>query len=326
VTLRRRAFITLLGGAAAGWPFGACAQQTGIPVVGILASSAPFDPGNLTEFRKGLSDAGYVEGRNVALLVRAPERYDQLPALAADLVRQRIAVIVAAALPAALAAKTATATIPIVFFAGDDPVGAGLVTSLSRPSGNLTGVTSQELLLSPKRLGLLREVVPTAGVFGVLVNGENPNAQRRLSVLEEGARSIGQRITVLEATREEDFESAFATAVQQRVVALLIIDDNFFATRVERLATLAISHRLPAIAFNRAFATAGGLISYEAVPGQIYPQIGIYVGRILKGERPSNLPVVLATKFELVINLKTAKTLGLEISPGLLSVADDLIE
>jgi putative ABC transport system substrate-binding protein len=323
--MRRREFITLLGGAAA-WPVTARAQQAAMPVIGILASAAPFSPENLTQLRKGLSDAGYVDGRNVAIVVRAAERYDQLPALAADLVRQRVTVIVAAALPAALVAKTATATIPIVFFAGDDPVRAGLVRSLSRPSGNLTGVTSQELLLSPKRLGLLRELVPTAGVFGVLVNGENPNAERRLSVLEEGARSIGQRITVLRATREEDFESAFATAVQQRVVALLIIDDNFFGNMVERLATMAISHRLPAIGFNRAFAAAGGLVSYEAVPGQVYPQIGTYVGRILKGERPSNLPVVQATKFELVINLKTAKTLGLDISPALLSVADDLIE
>jgi putative ABC transport system substrate-binding protein len=323
--MKRREFITLLGSAAA-WPVAARAQQSALPLIGILASAAPLSPDTLTGFRKGLSNAGYLEGRNVAIKVYAAERYDQLPALAADLVRQRVAVIVAIALPAALSAKTATETIPIVFFAGDDPVRAGLVTSLSRPSGNLTGVTNLNSPLLLKRLGLLRELVQTPGVFGVLFNAKNPNTDRRLSDLEEAARSIGQTITVLNATREEDFETAFGAAVQQRVVALLISDDRFFSSHMERLAALATSHGLPSISFSRQFTAAGGLISYAAIPGQISPQIGIYVGRILKGEKPSDLPVVQTTKFELVINLKTAKALGLTVPPTLFAIANEVIE
>jgi putative tryptophan/tyrosine transport system substrate-binding protein len=324
--VRRREFITLVGSATAAWPFAARAQQLKPPVVGFLASAAPFSPDNLNDFRKALLDAGYTEGTNIAIEVRAAERYNQLPAMAADLVRQRVTVIVAAALPAALAAKTATTAIPIVFFAGDDPVRAGLVASLNRPGGNLTGVTNLQAPLLLKRFGLLRELVPTRGVVGVLFNPENPNTERRLADLNEAARSVGQRIAVLYASHEEDFERAFAAAVQQHVFAVLISDDLFFSSRTEQLAALAVSHRLPTIFAGRPSAAAGGLISYGAVAGQVYPQIGAYVGRILKGEKPADLPVVQTSKFELVINLKTAKALGITIPLSLLGHADEVIE
>jgi putative ABC transport system substrate-binding protein len=297
-----------------------------MPVIRILASAATLNTDTLTGLRKGLSDVGYEEGKNVAIVVRSAERYDQLPALTADLVRQQVAVIVAVGLPAALAAKMATATIPIVFFAGDDPVRAGLVTSFGRPSGNLTGVTNLASALFLKRLGLLRELVPTAGVFGVLINEENPNTERRRSDLEQAAGSIGQKITVLNATREEDFEIAFAAAIQQRAIALLISDDPLFSSHTERLAALATNHGLPTISFNREFAVAGGLISYAAPRAQVYHQIGLYVGRILKGEKPADLPVIQSIKFELIINVKTAKALSLTIPETLLATADEIIQ
>ena len=324
--MRRRDFIKVIGGVTATWPVAAWAQQPSMPVVGVLASAAPFDPDNLSDFRKALADAGYADGKTVAIEVRAAERYDQLPAMAADLVRRRVAVIVAVALPAALAAKTATTAIPIVFNVGDDPVRAGVVARLNRPGGNLTGVTSLQAPLLLKRLGLLRELVRADGVVGVLFNPENPNTERRLEDLSEAARSVGQRITVLNASHEEDFEGAFAAAVQQRVVALLISDDLFFRSRTKHLAALAISHRLPTISIDRSFTAAGGLISYGVVAGQVYPQIGAYVGRILKGEKPADLPILQTTRFELVINLKTAKALGLTMPFGLLNVADEVIE
>jgi putative ABC transport system substrate-binding protein len=235
-------------------------------------------------------------------------------------------VIVAVGLPAALAAKTATATIPIVFFAGDDPVRAGLVTSFGRPSGNLTGVTNLASFLFLKRLGLLRELVPTAGVFGALVNEENPNTERRRSDLEQAAGSIGQKITVLNASREDDFQIAFAAAVQQRVIALLISDDPFFDSRRERLAALANTHGLPAIFSNREFTLAGGLMSYGSSSAYAFHQAGIYIGRILKGEKPADLPVIQSIKFELIINIKTAKALSLTIPETLLATADEIIQ
>ena len=324
--MRRRDFITLLGGAAAAFPLAARAQQPAMPVIGFLASAAPFDPDNLNDFRKALTDAGYVEGGNVAIEVRAAERYDQLPAMAAELVHRRVAVIVAAALPAALAAKAATTSIPIVFFAGDDPVRAGLVAQLNHPGGNLTGVTNLQAPLLLKRFGLLRELVPAAAVIGVLFNPENPNTERRLADLNEAARSTGRRMIVLNASREEDFEKAFAAAGQQHAGALLISDDLFFASQQERLAALAMSHRLPAIYPGRTFPAAGGLIGYGAVRGQVYPQIGAYVARILKGTKPADLPVVQVSKFELVINLKTAGALGISVPPTLLAIADEVIE
>jgi len=323
--IRRRTFITLLGGAAA-WPSAARAQQPGVPVIGLLDSAALFEPDDLGDFRKALSDAGYVEGGTVAIEVRAAERYDQLPAMAADLVRRRVAVIVAVALPAALAAKAATTAIPIVFFAGDDPVRAGLVARLNRPGGNLTGVTNLQAPLLLKRFGLLRELVPAAAVVGVLFNPENPNTERRLADLNEAARSIGRGMIVLNASREEDFEKALAAAGQQGAGALLISDDPFFGSHVERLAELARSYRLPTIYASRAFARADGLIGYGAVRGQIYPQIGAYVVRILKGGKPADLPVVQASKIELVINLKTARALGLTVPDHLLALADEAIE
>src|SRR5262249_45894898 len=228
--MRRREFIRLLGGTAATWPLAARAQQAAMPVIGFLASAAPFDPDNLNDFRKALSDAGYVEGGNVAIEVRAAERYDQLPAMAVEMVRRRVAVIVAAALPAALAAKAATTAIPIVFFAGDDPVRAGLVARLDHPGGHLTGGTNLQDSLLLKRFGLLRELAPADTVVAVLFNPENPNTERRLADLNEAARSIGQRMIVLNASRAEDFEKAFATAGQQHAGALLISDDLFFAS------------------------------------------------------------------------------------------------
>jgi putative ABC transport system substrate-binding protein len=324
--VKRRDFITLLWGTAAAWPLAARAQQRSLPVVGVLASAAPLNPNILTELRKGLNESGYIEGQNVSIEVRAAERYDQLPALAAELVGLRVAAMVAVSLPAALAAKMATTTIPIVFFAGDDPIRAGLVTSLSRPSGNLTGVTNQDFSLSLKRLGLLRELVPKAGVIGVLFNPENPNTERRLSDMQEAARSVGQQITVLYARRADDFAGAFAAAVQQRIGALLIIDDLFLGIHAEQLAALAMSHAVPTMFFSRQFVAAGGLASYSSTPGQIYPQIGVYVGQILKGKKPADLPVVQTTKFELIINLKTAKAFGLDVSQDMLSIADEVIE
>ena len=286
--MRRREFVTLLAGVAVSWPPMARAQQPGVPVIGFLASAALFGPDNFNDFRKALTDAGYVEGGNVAIEVRAAERYDQLPAMAADLVRRRVAVIVAVALPAALAAKAATTAIPIVFFAGDDPVRAGLVARLNRPGGNLTGVTNLQAPLLLKRFGLLRELVPAAAVVGVLFNPENPNTERRLADLNEAARSIGRGMIVLNASREEDFEKALAAAGQQGAGALLISDDPFFGSHVERLAELARSYRLPTIYTSRAFARAGGLIGYGAVRGQIYPQIGAYVVRSPSGAGVKN--------------------------------------
>jgi putative ABC transport system substrate-binding protein len=325
MTIGRREFITLLGGATA-WPLAARAQRPAMPVVGLLASAAPVNPANLDEFRRGLNDVGYVEGTSVSIEIRAAEQYHQLPALAAELVRRRVSVIFAVALPAALAAKTATATIPIVFFAGDDPVRAGLVTSLNRPGGNVTGVTNLSSVLFLKKLELLRELAPRAGVIGVLFNPENPNTERRLTDLQEAARSIGQQVTVLKAKREDDFAPVFATAVQQHIGGLLISDDNFFGGRAEQLAALAMAHALPTIFGNRQFVPAGGLVSYGTAPGQVFPQIGGYVGRILKGEKPADLPVLQPTKFELVINLTTAKALGIVVPPGLLVSADEVIE
>jgi putative ABC transport system substrate-binding protein len=273
-----------------------------------------------------LNETGYIEGRNVTIEFRPAERYDQLPALAADLVRRQVTVIVAGALPAALAAKIATTTIPIVFFAGDDPVRAGLVTNLNRPGGNLTGVTNLNSVLLLKRLGLLRELVPTADVVGVLVNPDNPNTERRVIDLQEGAHSIGQQVTVLNARHEDDFATAFATAAKQRIGALLISDDLFFGSRAEQLAALAIRHAVPTIYPSRRFVVAGGLVSYANIRGQTYTQIGVYVGRILKGEMPADLPVVQTSKFELVINLRTSKALGLTIPPTLLALVDEVIE
>jgi putative ABC transport system substrate-binding protein len=324
--MKRREFITLLGSAAAGWPLAARAQQLAMPVIGWLKAGAPPTADVLAAFRQGLNELGYVEGRNVAVELRNSEQYDRLPALASELVRRRVAAIFAHNLPAAVAARAATATLPIVFGIGGDPIRDGLVTSLSRPSGNLTGVTSFQGELLPKRLELLRELVPTATVIAVLLNPDNPNLQTRSRDVQEAARNIGQQILVLNAGSESDIDTAFATIAQQRVAALLVSDDPFLGGHSEQILALAARHAVPASYQSREFASAGGLMSYGASQRAAARQAGVYVGRILKGEKPADLPIVQPTKFELVINLKTAKALGLTVPATLLARVDEVIE
>ena len=324
--MRRRRFITLLGGAAA-WPFAARGQQAGLPVIGILSGGPPgaYAP---PEFRLGLSGAGFEEGRNVALEYHWVDgRYDLLPALAADFVRRRVAVIVTSGISATLAAKGATSTIPIVFQVGIDPVELGLVASLNRPGGNVTGVTSLNRELLAKRLELVREVVP-ATVVAALVNpmieqnaGSNPARD-----LPAAARILGLQLHVLNASAERDFDAVFATLVQLRAGGLVITADAFLNSRSAQLAALALRHGLPAVSSYREFAAAGGLMSYGNGAGESLRLTGVYAGRILKGEKPADLPVQQATRVELIINLKTAKALGLTVPPSLLASADEVIE
>jgi putative ABC transport system substrate-binding protein len=326
--MRRREFITLVGGAAATWPLTAQAQQPRMPVVGILSggSSNAFAPLGVA-FRKGLSENGFVEGRNVAFEPGwANGRFDQLSDLAADLVRHQPAVIATVTLPGALAAKAATSTIPIIFVIVEDPVKAGLVASISRPSGNVTGVTSHVNVLGAKRLKLVSEVVPGAAVVALLVNPHNPNAEPDTRDLQTAANSLKRKLHVLAASTEREIETAFAAAVERKVGALFVNIDPFFFSRRDQLAVLAASYRVPTIYPLREFVVAGGLISYGASFATAWHQAGIYVGRILKGTKPSNLPVMEPTKFELVINLKTAKTLGIEVPPTVSARADEVIE
>jgi putative ABC transport system substrate-binding protein len=326
---KRRQFITLLGGAAAAWPLAVRAQQPAMPVIGFLSSALPDrDAGRLRDFRQGLSETGYVEGRNVAIEYRwAEEQPDRLPSLAADLVKRQVTVIATAGdTLGAVAAKEATSTIPIVFATGRDPVEVGLVASLSRPSGNVTGVTSFAMELEPKRLELLHEVVPAATTIGVLVNPASRSAEASWREASSAARALGLNLQVVNASTENDFDRVFVSLSRLQAGGIVIGTDAFFISRGEQLGALALRHALPAIFQYRAFAAAGGLISYSGSLADLYRQSGVYTGRILKGEKPTNLPVMQATKVELILNLKTAKALGLTIPITLLGRADEVIE
>jgi putative ABC transport system substrate-binding protein len=319
-----------MGGAAATWPFAARAQQPAMPLIGFLhsASAAAF-AAHLAAFRKGLSEAGYVEDQNVAIEYRWAEgQNDRLPALAAELVRRRVAVIATPGSTAAtLAAKAATTTIPIVFVIGADPVKIGLVASLNRPGGNVTGINDIGVDIGAKRLGFLQELLPRATRFGVLVNPDNPSiTESFVTELQTAASAIGRQIEVVTASTNADIDTAFATLVKKRADALLNGPDALFVTRRVQLITLAVRHALPALYHRRELAEAGGLMSYGSDLPDQFRQTGGYIGRILKGEKPADMPVQLPTRFEFVINLQTAKTLGLEIPPTLLARADEVIE
>ena len=325
--MRRREFITLLGGAAA-WPLVARAQQSAMPVIGFInaAPAQSYGP-QLAAFLKGLDEKGYVDGRNVTIEYRwADGQYDRLPALAADLVRRQVTVIAATTTPAALAAKAATTTIPIVFTTVGDPVQLHLVTSLNRPGGNVTGVTQMNIEVAPKRLELLHELVPTASVMALLVNSTNPNTETNTKELQAAARTLGVELHVLNASTERDLDAVFAKLIQLRAGGLVIGADNLFASRVKQLAALALRHAVPTIYQDRDFAVAGGLMSYGTGFRETYRLAGNYIGRVLKGEKPADLPVQQATKVEFYINLKTAKALGLNVPAAMQARVDEMIE
>ena len=324
--MRRREFITLLGGAAA-WPLAVRAQQA--PVIGFLhTASANAFPSQFAAFHQGLRNAGYVEGQNVAIEYRWAEgRIERLPELADDLVRRQVAVIACTGGNAsALAAKAATTTIPIVFTSGSDPVKLGLVGSLNRPEGNLTGASFFIAHLGSKVLGLLHEVVPKDALIVVLINPNSPEAQFQLDDIERAARDVGRRIQFLNASTETEIDNAFMVSTDRRAGALFISADPFFVGRIHQLVSLAMRHRIPATFVVRAFPAAGGLMSYGTSIDDAYRQVGTYTGLILKGAKPADLPVTQSTRFELVINLKTAQVLGLTIPPGVLAIADEVIE
>ena len=325
--MRRREFVTLLGGAAAAWPLAARAQQPAMPVMGFLRSTSLVEfPHLVTAFRQGLNEIGFVESQNVVIEFRSAEdRHDRLPALVADLVRRPVNVIVGNAI-ASVAAKAATTTIPIVFAIGSDPVKDGLVASLSRPGGNVTGVHFFGAVLGAKRLELLRLLMPKTTTMGVLVQPNIFTTEAERSDVLAAAQAVGQQLIFLDATSSRDIEAAFATFVQRGVGALFVGGGAFMNSNRERLVALATRHKLPAIYAWREGVVAGGLMSYGTSQSDAYRQAGIYAGRILKGEKPGDLPVMQATKFEFVINLKTAKTLGLEIPDKLLALADEVIE
>ncbi|MGC1609723.1 MAG: ABC transporter substrate-binding protein [Pseudolabrys sp.] len=327
--MRRREFITLLGGVAAAWPIAAGAQQSAIPVIGVLNTASPSGYVPIASaFRQGLKETGYVDGQNVAIEYRWAEgQNDLLPAMAADLVRRQVAVIVATSAPAALAAKAATATIPIVFETGADPVALGLVASLSQPGGNITGVTQTNVEMAPKRLQLLYEVIPAAKVMGLLVNPtDGVLAESYTKEVQAAARSLGLELHVLNASSERDLDGVFARLSHIQVEGLVISGGAFLTSHSEQLAVFAIRHAMPTIFQSREFAVAGGLLSYGAAITEAYRLAGGYAGRILKGEKPANLPVQQATKVAMYINLKTAKALGIALPVPLLGRADELIE
>jgi putative tryptophan/tyrosine transport system substrate-binding protein len=327
--IRRRDFIAGLGSATAVWPAVAGAQQQAVPVVGYLAAqSAELDYKNFTvPFLQGLKDTGFVEGQNLAVEYRwAENQYDRLPTLAADLVRRRVAAIVAVGVDPALAAKAATTTIPIVFGTAGDPVALGLVVSLNRPGANITGIANLGAELAPKRLQLLHALIPNAARFGVLADPAFAGTQSTIADLQAAALALGLQLIVVKAGNEGDLETAFATFSQQLVGAVLVGNGNFFSRHLEQLAALAARHTLPAILANREYALAGGLMSYGSSSGYLYHQVGLYTGRILKGEKPADLPVQQVTRIDLVINLKTAKALGLTIPETLLATADEVIQ
>jgi putative ABC transport system substrate-binding protein len=327
--MKRRDFMAILGGAAA-WPITARAQQQALPAVGILHSGSPDDgySSALLGFRKGLNEAGYIERRNVVIEYRwAQGRFDRLPALAADLVQSDVAIIAATGgVVSALAAKAATTTIPIVFANGSDPVKFGLVASFNRPGGNVTGVSFFSIELEARRLELLRELVPQAIVFAALLNPANPNAESQTKDVQEAGRALGLSVLVLNAGTERDIDEAFETLVHQKAEALMITADSLFASREDQIVALAARHRVPTMYSNRESVDLGGLISYDPNLSDSFRQAGTYAGRILKGEKPASLPVLQPTKFELVINMKTAKALGLTVPLTLRAIADEVIE
>ena len=326
----RRQFISALGGATLAWPLMVHAEQSVLPVIGWLNSGSAHDPffaGLLTAYRAGLKDAGYVEDQNVEMDLRWGEgQYARLPALAAELVGKRVAVIAAGGPPAAKAAKAATETIPIVFTVGDDPVKLGLVASLNRPGGNATGINLIDNELEAKRLGLLREVVPAANTFAVLLNPTSPSFDTQSKGLQAGARANGLEIVILKASSQQDIDQAFTTLGRMQVGALLVGSDPSLGSFREQIVTLAARQSLPTMFAWREIVDIGGLMSYNINFAEAYREAGVYTGRILKGEKPSELPVVRPTKFYLVINLKTAKTLGVTVPQSLLATADEVIE
>jgi putative ABC transport system substrate-binding protein len=327
--MRRREFISLIGSVAVTWPLAARAQQSAIPVIGFVnvASAKDYTP-LLSAFLKGLGEAGFVDGRNASIEYRWAEgRVDQLPAMVADLVHRRVAVIAATGTPAALAARAATTTIPTVFETAADPVKLGLVASLSRPGGNVTGVTSLLVAIGSKRLELLHELVPTARVMALLVNPANPTiAEANSKELQAAARTLGLDLHILNARTERDFDEVFAKLIQLRAGGLVIAPEPLFTSRSEQLAALTIRHSVPAIHYNPEFAAAGGLLSYGEGSADAYRLAGNYTGRVLKGDKPADLPVQQATKVELHINLKTAKALGVTFPESILQRADQVIE
>ena len=325
--MRRRKFLKVLAGSAAAWPLAAHAQQAS-PVVGFLhAASAAANSGVVVGFRQGLREAGYSEGQNLQIEYRwADGQYDRMTPLATEFANRNVAAILAGALPAAIAAKAATSTIPIVFVMGADAVKFGLVASLNRPGGNVTGVSQLYRELGAKRLEILREIAPSTALIAVMVNSRNPNTEDHLAEIQTAARSIGQQIEVFDAFSSSDIDAAFARIAERKAAALLLSDDPVLTVRRDQIIAQAARHQLPAIYYAREFAADGGLVSYGSVSRDNYRQAGVYVGRILGGAKPADLPILQPSKFELVINLKTAKALGLKISPAIIARADETIE